>query len=418
MKPNFTQVYQREKQVFHLINKIESRGLAFDVKKARRKNKTIKINLKSLKSRMSDINPDSPAQVLSHLQSLGVPDKLLMKKGKLTTEGKTLQQALLSIRKSKIREFVETLLEYRSLKKISGTYLEPFVKKAESNNGVIHCSINPTDARTGRMTSTKPDLFNIPETKVRSTGKTNPVRECFIVREGFANYYFDYAQMEMGIFGLLAGDTRIIEGYQKGEDLHDYMAQIIWPQYDKDPKFWRGVTKNINFGIIYGMGIRTMALLYEIKESEARRYFNIYMEEFPSVREYQEECRQKLLIDGWIWDWFGRRYCLSPGEAYKAVNAIVQGSCAQIFKIALLEVDKFLNTDLSFGESNILLTVYDEIQLESACKSPQAIRWLTSNIVACMTNISQLLERDFRLRVDVSKSMTNWAKKKKVKLEL
>jgi len=266
------------------------------------------------------------------------------------------------------------------------------------------------------MASRDPNLLNIPESKVRRTGRTNPVRESFIVREGFANYYFDYSQMEMGIFGLLANDTRIIEGYQKGEDLHDYMAQIIWPQYDKDPKFWRGVTKNINFGIIYGMGIRTMALLYEMKESDARRYYNIYMDEFPSVREFQEECRQRLDLDGCIWDDFGRRYCIPPGEAYKAVNAIVQGSCAQIFKIALLQVYESLDHKVE----HILLTVYDEIQIETKIFPKKSIvanneAVLIEDVVDSMTNIPQLLERDFRLRVDVSKTTTNWAEKKKVK---
>jgi len=424
MKPNFSEVYSREKQIFYLINEIEKRGLAFDYKKARRKNKTIKKQLSVPESEMQDVNPNSPAQVLSHLQSLGIPDRLLTKKGKLTTEEKTLQQILSKIRRKKAKEFIKGLLEYRSLKKISSTYLEPLIKKAESNNGIIHCSINPTDTRTGRMASRSPNLLNIPETKVRRTGRTNPVRECFIVRDGFANYYFDYSQMEMGIFGLLAGDERIIKGYQE-VDLHDYMAQIIWHQYEDDPKFWRDVTKNINFGIIYGMGIRTMALLYEMKESNARRYYNIYMSEFPSVREYQEECRQRLMVDGYIWDWFGKRYCLSPGEAYKAVNAIVQGSCAQIFKIALIKVseyllmDNFIDWAFSTGDikSNIILPVYDEIQIESQVyKDSRLEKYFINKIIEIMTEIPQLLKRDFRLRVDVKKTRSNWAAKKGVKI--
>lgn len=417
MKPNFINVYQREKQIFLLINEIEKRGLRFDYKKARRKNRAIKKQLVSLESEMQSVNPNSPAQVLSHLQSLGVKDKWLLKKGKITTEGKTLQKVLTKTKKKKIHKFIETLLEYRALKKISGTYLEPLATKAEAHDGIIHCSINPSDTRTGRMASRSPNLLNIPEPKVRSTGRTNPVRECFVCRDGFANYYFDVSQIEMGIFGLLANDERIIKGYQEGEDLHEYMAKIIWPQYEDDPKFWRGVTKNINFGKIYGMGIRGMALLYEMKESEARKYSNIYEEEFASIREYQEECKERLILDGCIWDWFGKRYCLSPGEAYKAVNAIVQGSCAQIFKIGLLNTAYYLSTLQDKFESNILLPVYDEIQLESRMwKYPKEEKIICKGIIELMTKIPQLLERNFRLRVDVKKSKTNWASKKEVKL--
>ena len=412
MKPDFSELYTREKQVFHIVNKIERRGLAFDYEKAKRKNLTIKRKIKKLESKMDGVNPNSPVKVLSHLQFLGMPDKLLMKKGKLTTEGKTLQQALTKIKKKKVLDFVSDLLEYRALKKISGTYLEPLAKKAEANNGIIHCSINPTDTRTGRPASRSPNLLNIPESKVRRTGRTNPVRECFIVRPGFVNYYFDYVQQEMGIFGLLANDERIIKGYASGEDIHDYMARIIWPQYDSDPKFWRGVTKNVNFGIIYGMGIRTMALLYELKESDARRYYNIYMEEFPSVREFQEECRERLELDGCVWDWFGRRYCIPAGESYKAVNALVQGSCAQIFKIALIKLDAL------YGDCdtiNILLTVYDEFQTEMMNNTRHELSFC-KEVISCMVEIPQLIERNFKLRVDVEKSETNWADKKKLEV--
>jgi len=414
-KPNFAETYSREKKILHIINKVEKRGLAFDWHKAQRKNLVIKKKMKSVASKIDLDNPNSPVQVLEHLQLLGLPDKLLMKKGKLTTEEKTLRQAIYRSKNKRATKFINNILEYRSLKKISGTYLEPLIKRAKANNGIVYCEINPTDSRTGRMASRNPNLQNQPEVKSRRTGKTNPVRECFICRDGFANYYFDFKQMEMGIFGLYANDERIIKAYKDGEDIHEYMAKEIWPQYDSDPKFWRGVTKNINFGIIYGMGIRTMALLYEMKENDARKYHRIYMNEFPSVREFQEECRQRLELDGCVWDLFGRRYSIPKGEAYKAVNAIVQGSCAQIFKIAIINVDKLLERLSS--KHRILLPVHDEIQIESdAYKSKYAEQLLYEFVIEAMTNIPQLKERDFELKVDVERSLTNWAEKEKLEV--
>lgn len=412
-KPNFIETYSREKKVFRIINKIERRGLRFDWQKAQRKNLIIKKKIKSVLSKVESINPNSPAQVLAHLQSLGLPDKLLMKKGKLTTEEKTLRRAISKTKNKKAAKFIESILEYRSLSKISGTYLEPLIKRAKANDGIVYCQINPTDSRTGRMASRNPNLQNQPEVKNRRTGRTNPVRECFICREGFANYYFDFKQMEMGIFGLYAEDDRIIKAYQNDEDIHEYMAKQIWPQYDKDPKYWRGVTKNINFGVIYGMGIRTMSLMYEMEEAKARKYYRIYMNEFTSINRFQNECKQRLELDSCVWDWFGRRYTIPRGESYKAVNALVQGSCAQIFKAALINVDKFLEF-ASFG-NHILLPVHDEIQIESICfDNKYATRLFCNDVIEKMTDIPQLAERGFKLKVSVERSLTNWAKKEEL----
>jgi DNA polymerase-1 len=347
------------------------------------------------------VNPNSPAQVVEYLLLLGVTTKEITNKGKITTEHSVLEKLLQTTNKQKAKDFIESLFEYRNLKKISGTYLGPLSKRAKDNNGIVCCTINPTDSRTGRPASRNPNLLNIPEPKIRSTKKTNPVRECFVPREGFANYYFDYEQMEMAIFGLMAGDQRIVKGYKEGEDLHDYMARIVWKdKYNEDPKFWRGVTKNINFGIIYGMGIRKMALTYGMSESDAKKYYKIYMQEFPKAKKFQEECERLLKKYGYVEDDFERRYSIPVGQAYKAVNALVQGSCAQIFKIALLKVQKYLDVlpKRRVYESHILLTVYDEVQMESRIwRHQKHEKDLCREVARQMTDIPQLNRVGFKL---------------------
>jgi len=414
MKPDFSQLYAREKKVFHIINKVEARGLAFDTVKAKRKRKLINCKITRLKSQMKvmldhEVNFNSPPQVLKALLSIGVPEKLLLKKGKLTTGEKVVQAALRRIKRKQPAKFVKLLMNYRSHCKVSNTYLEPRIKRAEQNNGTLYCSVNPTDTRTGRMAS--PD-HNIPEPTVRRTGRTNPVRECFICRDGFHNYYFDYVQMEMAKFGLLANEERILKGYKRGEDIHRTMAEYIFGKGCSD--FQRNVTKNISFGIIYGMGIKAMAVLYEMDYEEAKEFYNIYMEEFPSIRAFQEECKQRLQLDGYVRDYFGKIYHLSPHEAYKAVNALVQGSCAQTFKVALINIDKFL-TNYPV-ETYILLPIHDEFMIESRIwRQKTREKQFIKKISNLMVDIEQLDDYDFKLRVDVAKSKTSWAEKERIK---
>jgi len=417
IKDIFPELYEREKKVYYIINKVESRGLAFDARKAKRKEQVLKLKIGSTSNKMNrlagyvELNPNSPVQVVKALKGLGVKAVEMMLKGKITTDAKVLGRTREITESKDAKSFIDELLNYRSMTKIVGTYLTPLRLRSERNDGIIYTSINPTDTRTGRMASRSPNLQNIPEPVVRRTGRTNPVRECFICREGFANYYFDYSQMEMAIFGLWANESSILDAYAKGEDIHGRMASYL---YGKDyTDFQRGVTKNINFGIIYGMGVRAMALMYGMKESEAKANRNRYFVEFPSIGCFQEECKQRLQLDGYVEDWFGRRYHIPVNEAYKAVNALVQGSCAQIFKIALIALNGMLSEAVAY---NLLLPVHDEFQIESKKRDKSFEKTFIYNVRRAMIHIPQLLDRDLRLRVDVSKTTTNWAKKKKLEV--
>jgi len=411
----FSGLYEREKKVYYKINKIEGRGLAFDFAKAKRKAKLIRNRMAKSCGKMhvladSQFNPNSPAQVVKSLKRVGIKERELLLKGKVTTEIKVLERAKEKTKKTKAKKFITELLNYRSCTKIVSTYLEPLAEQAERNNGIIYTSINPADTRTGRMASRSPNLQNIPEPIVRRTGKTNPVRECFICRDGFANYYFDYSQVEMAVFGLWSNESSILDAYEKGEDIHGRMASYLYGEDYTDLQ--RGITKNINFGIIYGLGVRTMALLYSMTENEAKENRARYFEEFPSIRDFQEECRQRLELDGYVEDWFGKRYHIPVNEAYKAVNALVQGSCAQIFKIALIELDKRLDPEVE----SVLLPVHDEFQIEAHTYGRNDERVFIDEVLEAMADVPQLEEKGLRLRVDVSKSTTNWAEKEKLEI--
>lgn len=422
MKPNFSEVYQREKQIFNLINEIEKRGLAFNTKRAQREARKLKRPMDVAMTTMQKFAPPDftlhPPKIIKMLKQLGITDRQLILEGKLTTVADVLNPILKKRTNKQATEFIKALLIYRAYAKTVKTYLLPLAEIAERNAGIVYTSINPTDTRTGRMASRSPNLQNIPTLnprRGRTAGGINPVRSCFICRRGYANYYFDYSQMEIAVFGLYADEPLILDTYTNGDDIHAVMAETL---YGKNyTKIERDRTKDTNYGIIYGMGARGMARYRGVGEDKAKKFLQFYYKSFPSVARFLDWCTKELRQVGYVEDWFGRRYCVPYGQAYKAVNAIVQGSCAQIFKIGLLNVSYYLSTLQTKFESNIFLTVHDEIQLESRMwKYPKEEKIICKGIIELMTGIPQLLERDFRLRVDVSKTMTNWSAKKKVKL--
>lgn len=417
MENDFHELYSREKEVFHIINEVEKRGLAFDIPKAKRQSKLLKAKMNKCLKKMFDLvgehNPESWQQVLKCLLASGVTKRMLTLKGKLTTDVNVLRRVLvqLPVVKKTPRKYIKNLLEYRSYTKTVGTYLDPLVRRAEQTGGVIYCSINPADTRTGRMASRDPNLQNIPTLnprRGRTAGGLNPVRSCFIVREGYTNYYFDYSQMELVIFGLLAQEQRILDAYEDGVDLHGYMASFMYGK--KYTKQQRDLTKDTTYGKIYGLGVRGMSLMYGMSEAEAKKALHQYDKEFPSIRDFQYQCKDELRTFGYVEDWFGRRYHVPVGRAYVAVSAIVSGTCASIFKIALIAVDKYLSNKYS----RIILPVHDEIQIERPNDSWRNI--FIQDITEKMTNINETLDRGLRLRVDVSKSTTNWAEKKKMEM--
>jgi len=416
-RQDFLELYEREKKVFQIIGKVEERGLSYNAFKSRSKAKKVQVEIDDLKQQLCacagyDFNPDAPAQVIKALRHLGINDKLLLLKGKITTRADILRNSLKVIKKEKLTKFINLLLTRRGYAKVANTYLRPFAYRARLNNNIIYTSINPTDSRTGRMACKSPNLQNIPNPVSRKTGEQNIVRSCFTCRPGFHNYFFDYVQMEMAVFGLFANESRILEGYAAGEDIHGHMAAYLFgDDYTKDQ---RGIMKNINFGVIYGMGLKTMCLMYQMDYEKAKKLYRIYFKEFPTIRQFQEECRQRLIQDGYVQDMFGRRYSIPVGQAYKAVNALVQGSCAQIFKIGLIKVYKWLKHQTI--ESNILLPIHDELMIESReWKQPEEERLFTAGVKINMEMIEQMLDVGLQLRVSVAKTSTNWSEKKEIK---
>jgi len=203
MERNFSSLYEREIKVLYAVTKIEERGIAYDAVKSRIEARKLNRQIKALTKKIhlitgdEDFNPNSPKQVHLALNSLGIIDRQLTVKGAVTTGADKLREinAQTSANVSKkASRFIESLLLLRAFSKTVGTYLIPLAERAERNDGIVYTSINPTDTVTGRPASKNPNLLNISKPDDKKTLIHNPIRECFICRPGYANYYFDISQ--------------------------------------------------------------------------------------------------------------------------------------------------------------------------------------------------------------------------------
>lgn len=424
----FKKLYYRERKIISIVTAMEERGMQFDRNRAAAEiiklNKQAVILTKKLKKlAKKDFNPRSPKQLLPTLLDIGVPKRLLRKKDKLSTEKPILLAAVDRIEKSLPKKFVNILLELRSCDKLNRTYMEPLYKRSSYNNGIVYYSINPTNTRTGRMSSSNPNLQNIPR-PTSGFQKYNPVRKCFICRAGYTNLLPDYSQMEMWLFAIFANASKLIDALKRGEDAHDATAIMMCGKsaIGKDGKVKHSIRqkfKQVNFAMIYGMGFRGLAKYLHIPEVEAFDLRREYMDNIPEVPIFMDECKRRLIKYRYVKDMFGRHYHIPVRESYKAVNALVQGSCAQILKIALINLHKFMKHPSWSNYSlrpNLLVPVHDEIIIEIPTKAlayQKSCKFIAKNLHNTMEDIPELYPFGVRLKIDIKISNTSWEDKVK-----
>ena len=419
-------VYRREKRIISIVMNIEMTGLQFDRHRARVEIKKIntkmaKIQRKLIKMAGKEFKPLSPKQLLPVLVGVGVPKKFLLKQGKYTTSRDKLEEAVTKLDKKKPKKFVKTLLQLRSCHKLNNTYLIPLYKKAMFNKGIIYCNLNPTDTRTGRMSSSDPNLQNIPR-PTSGFEKSNPVRKCFICRPGYVNHFADYSQMEMWVFALTADEKRMLNNLFSGLDIHAQTAiDVLGAEaYGEDGKVLplkRHHFKQTNFAIIYGMGFKSLAVYIDVTQMEAHDIRGSYLETYPRIVEFMDELKHELLSKGYVKDIFGRRYNIDPRKAYKAVNALVQGGCAQVLKIALINLKKYFDRLPMYGglKARMLLLIHDELMYQLPKAMPLKIRKkVARDIEYIMGNIPQLIKRGVRLKVETKFSTKSWEDKEEL----
>ncbi|WP_018118596.1 DNA polymerase I [Corynebacterium mastitidis] len=312
----------------------------------------------------AELNLSSPKQLQVVLfDTLGLPKTKKTKTG-YSTAAKEIEQLAVN----HPHPFLDRLLAHREYQKLKTT-LEGLIK-AVGPDGRIHTTFNQTVASTGRLSSTDPNLQNIP---VR-TGAGRRIRSAFRVGEGYETLLTaDYSQIEMRVMAHLSQDPGLIEAYQRGEDLHNYVGSRVFdvPIDGVTPELRRRV-KAMSYGLVYGLSAYGLSQQLGIPAGEAKRIMEAYFERFGGVKRYLDEVVEQARRDGYTSTLFGRRRYLPElastnrvareNAERAALNAPIQGTAADIIKVAMLRVDRaFARAEL---RSRVLLQVHDELVVE------------------------------------------------------
>ncbi len=282
------------------------------------------------------------------------------KTGQYVTSEEVLQQLRT---KSPI---IALILDYRGLKKLLGTYVDALPKLINSRTGHIHTSFNQAITATGRLSSSDPNLQNIP---VRGEdGKE--IRKCFVPEPGCLFFSADYSQIELRVMAHLSEDENMIEAFKEGYDIHAATAAKVYKKSINDVnRDERTKAKRANFGIIYGITVFGLSERLDISRDEAKQLIDGYFETFPKVRDYMEEAKQKARETGYAETIFHRRRYLPDINSRNAtvrnfaernaINAPIQGSAADIIKVAMIRIfERFCKENI---RSKMILQVHDEL---------------------------------------------------------
>ena len=278
------------------------------------------------------------------------------------------------------------ILEYRSLSKLKSTYTDKLPKQVAEATGRVHTSYQQAVAATGRLSSTDPNLQNIP---VR-TEEGRRIRQAFIAAPGYKMVAADYSQIELRIMAHLSEDKGLLDAFSKGLDVHSATAaEVFGVSVEEVTKDQRRSAKAINFGLIYGMSAFGLAKQLDITRPEAQEYVDLYFKRYPGVKNYMEETKEKAKEAGYVETVFGRRLYLHEINAKNgmrrqyaertAINAPMQGTAADIIKRAMIDLDKEIeNENLDI---RMIMQVHDELVFEvKESQLDNAVRLITEKM--------------------------------------
>ncbi|KAF7599986.1 MAG: DNA polymerase I [Candidatus Dactylopiibacterium carminicum] len=279
------------------------------------------------------------------------------------------------------------LLEYRGFAKLKNTYTDKLPRMVNAQTGRVHTSFSQTGAITGRLASSDPNLQNIP---VR-TPEGRRIRQAFIAPAGYSIVSADYSQIELRIMAHLSGDERLLQAFAQGEDVHRATAAEVFGIATAEvTSEQRRYAKTINFGLIYGMSAHGLAKSLEIERSAAQSWIDRYFARYPGVARYMEETRALARNKGYVETVFGRRLILPEikssnagrrqGAERAAINAPMQGTAADLVKMAMRRVYDWLGTERL--ESRLLLQVHDELILEVPAAELDIVRQKLPQLMA------------------------------------
>ena len=390
-----------------VLMRIELNGVLLDEAALRQQSAELQSRIETVEQAVyrnagTTFNLSSPKQISEVLF-----DQLGLKSSRKTSSGKmSTSEAVLS-ELAPHHEVPRLLLEHRSLFKLKSTYTDKLPELINKRTGRVHTSFNQAVASTGRLSSVDPNLQNIP---IR-TAEGKRIREAFIADPGSILISIDYSQIELRLMAHLSSDPGLLDAFARGEDVHRFTASEV---FDCPPESvssdQRRHAKAINFGLMYGMSAFGLARNLQIEVGQAQAYIEQYFTRYPSVREFMDSTRKKAREYKYVDTIFGRRvhlpeinsnhYGRRQHNERAAINAPLQGSAADIMKLAMIEVDKWLAQ--SDSGARMLLQVHDELVLEAP----------TENASQVLENVKSLMESAAQLQVPLiadAATGANWA---------
>ncbi len=396
--------YNIELPLSYVLAKMEINGIKIDIPYLEKMKKELENKIGGLEQEIYKLagekfNINSPKQLgVILFEKLGYP---VIKK---TQTGYSTDISVLETLAKKY-EIAEKIIVYRQLTKLLSTYVDALIKLVNKNTGRIHTTFNQTGTATGRLSSSDPNLQNIP---IR-TELGKDIRRAFIAEEGNLLYSFDYSQIELRILAHMSKDENLINAFMEEKDIHTITAsEIFGISEDKVTSTMRRAAKAVNFGIIYGISDYGLSQNLGIDRKEAKEYIKRYFERYPKVKKFIEEMKDNARKKGYVTTLFNRRRYL-PGINSKyrnvrefseraAINTPIQGSAADLIKVSMIKVERFLEEELPLAK--LVLQIHDELLIEAPEEDKDKLLKGVKEIMEGCINLEVPLKVDVKIGKD------------------
>lgn len=392
--PSLLALYSEiEIPLISVLARIESNGVLIDTAMLSQQSLELAGHIVALEQRAHDLaghsfNLGSPKQIQNILyDEQKIPVIKKTPKGQPSTEESVLQELALEYPLPKL------ILDYRSLSKLKSTYTDKLPQQVDDKTGRIHTSYHQAVAATGRLSSSNPNLQNIP---IRSE-EGRKIRQAFIAPQGYKIVAADYSQIELRIMAHLSADVGLLKAFSAGEDVHRATAaEVFGVAVDQVTTDLRRSAKAINFGLIYGMSSFGLAQQLGLSRSQAQSYIDLYFARYPGVKSYMDNIRDQAREQGYVETLFGRRLYLPEIKSRNAarrqyaertaINAPMQGTAADIIKRAMIKTDQWLLEDKP--DAKMIMQVHDELVFEVAENQVETCSALIRNIMSSAADLN------------------------------
>ena len=375
-----------EYPLVHVLSNIEMNGAKVDKNKLADHSEELSKKIEDLSKQAfkiagEEFNLDSPKQLLVVLyEKLKLPILKKTPKGQPSTNEETLQ------RLAEEYEIPKVILQYRTLAKLKSTYTDSLIRIENPSTKRIHTSFQQAVTSTGRLSSTEPNLQNIPI----KTAEGRRIREAFVPEKGNVLISADYSQIELRIMAHLSKDKNLTHAFKNNLDVHSATAaEVFSVSLDNVTQEHRRSAKAINFGLMYGMSAFGLTRQLDIPRAEAQKYLDTYFERYTGVKDYMENIKAKAKEDMFVETIMGRRLYLNEINAANglrrqaaeraAINAPLQGSAADIIKKAMIDINGFLNKEMP--EVKMIMQVHDELIFETPKNISEEVLLLMKNMM-------------------------------------